>query len=307
VADLGTFPPNVYPQGGCYGSKGDVTAIDGSTQSTTSIAIGSGGLFPNVRAVTVDSASHTAYVVTWEGFALKGALSCGVIQANVTGFDGANLNQTLYDILAGNGGVAMDADPVTSELYLAAGNSVIVMDTSGKVLATTSVGTSATGIAVNATTNKVYVANSGSNDISVIDGASNSVVATISDPNAAAPVAVAVNPTTNTIYVANSHSNNVTIIDGATGSVTATVAVGTSPSGVAVDAQTTFVYVANAGNAQAGDPGNITVINGATNATHTLTDQNAKNPVAVAVNSIANKIYVANSGSNNVTVISGAH
>src|SRR5260370_40794908 len=95
VGDLGSFPPNDYPQGGCYGTRGDVSAIDGSTQSTTSMAIGSGGLFPNVRAVTVDAASHTAYVVTWEGFALKGALSCGVIQANLTGFDGANLNQTL--------------------------------------------------------------------------------------------------------------------------------------------------------------------------------------------------------------------
>ncbi len=51
----------------------------------------------------------------------------------------------------------------------------------------------------------------------------------------------------------------------------------------------------------------MTVINGATNATTTLTDPKALNPVAVAVNSTTNKIYVANSGSNNVTVIDGAH
>ena len=44
-----------------------------------------------------------------------------------------------------------------------------------------------------------------------------------------------------------------------------------------------------------------------TNATVTLTDPNAKNPAAVAVNSVTNKIYVANSGSNNVTMIDGAH
>jgi len=36
-------------------------------------------------------------------------------------------------------------------------------------------------------------------------------------------------------------------------------------------------------------------------------DPNAKNPFAVAVNSVTNKIYVANSGTNNVTVINGAH
>lgn len=166
------------------------------------------------------------------------------------------------------------------------------------------------GVAANATTNKIYVANSGSNDVSVIDGAANSVVATITDPNAVAPVAVAVNPTTNTIYVANSQSNNVTVIDGETDSVTATISVGTSPIGVAVDPQTDFFYIANTGNPQTADPGNITVINGAAKGTQalsqTLTDSNAKNPVAVAVNSTTNKIYVANSGSNNVTVINGA-
>jgi DNA-binding beta-propeller fold protein YncE len=49
------------------------------------------------------------------------------------------------------------------------------------------------------------------------------------------------------------------------------------------------------------------VINGATNAAQTLSDPNAKNPSAVAVNSATNKIYVANWSSNNVTVIDGAH
>ena len=44
-----------------------------------------------------------------------------------------------------------------------------------------------------------------------------------------------------------------------------------------------------------------------TNATATLSDPNGKNPVAVAANSATNKIYVANWGSNNVTVIDGAH
>ena len=107
--------------------------------------------------------------------------------------------------------------------------------------------------------------------------------------------------------MANSLSNNLTVIDGATDSVTATIPVGTGPFGVAVDPQTNFIYVANAGDSQNGNPGNITVINAATNATNTLADPKAVNPVAVAVNSVTNKIYVANSGSNNVTVIDGAH
>ena len=68
-------------------------------------------------------------------------------------------------------------------------------------------------MAVNPVTNKIYVANVGSNNVTVIDGATNTTttVAAGSDP-----IAVAVNPVTNKIYVANRSSNNVTVIDGAT-------------------------------------------------------------------------------------------
>lgn len=72
--------------------------------------------------------------------------------------------------------------------------------------------------------------NSGSNNVIVIDGASNTVVATVIDPNEIAPVAVAVNATTNTIYVANSQSNNVSVIDGATNAVTAPAFTGALPN-----------------------------------------------------------------------------
>jgi DNA-binding beta-propeller fold protein YncE len=49
------------------------------------------------------------------------------------------------------------------------------------------------------------------------------------------------------------------------------------------------------------------VIKGGTNATTTLTDPEAKKPDALALNPGSNKIYVANSGSNNVSVIDGTN
>ncbi len=73
------------------------------------------------------------------------------------------------------------------------------------------------GVAVNPGTNRIYVANFVSNNVSVIDGATNSVVATVSMGNG--PESVAVNPGTNRIYVANFVSNNISVIDGATNSV----------------------------------------------------------------------------------------
>ena len=60
--------------------------------------------------------------------------------------------------------------------------------------------------------------------VSVIDGGTNTVVATV--PVGTWPDGVAVNPTTNRIYVANCDSNNVSVIDGATNTVVATVPVG---------------------------------------------------------------------------------
>lgn len=305
VTDFGTTPTGIQ---GCSPSGSNLTAIDGATQSTTSV----GFRFPqqtpmNPFAMTLNPANQALYVITWEywsGIKLNG--NCGLFGVNVEVFDAASLGQTAN--YQDKGGTGIAVNPTNGNIYVArGGGNVIVLDTSGNLLATVPVGAGPSGMAVNATTNKVYVTNTGSGDISVIDAASNSVVATITDPSAAAPTAIAANPTTNTIYVANSQSNNITVIDGATDSVTATIPVGTAPSGVDVDPQTNFIYVANTGNSQTGDPGNITVIDGAKHTKQMLSDANAKNPSAIAVNTVTNEAYVTNSGSNNVTVIKGTH
>jgi len=309
VTDFGTQP--TFDGSGCSASGADVRAIDGATQQS----IASVGLWlapQNPFAMTLNPSNHTLYLFAeayWSGPGHP--VGCGPFLNRVDAFDTTTFRQTSSAASCCNftSGQRIDVNPSTGNLYEAGlgGNQVALIDfSSGGVLAKIPVGSNPVGIAANATTNKIYVANNGSNNISVIDRASNSVVTTITDPNAIGPVAVAVGPTTNTIYVANSQSNNLTVIDGATDSVTATIPVGASPSGVAVDPQTNFIYVASSGNSQAGNPGNVTVINGVTNTIQTLTDPKAVSPVAVAVNSVTNKIYVANSGSNNVTVLDGA-
>jgi len=305
VTDFGTQP--TFNGSGCSPSGADVTAIDEAMQTTTSVSLNS----MNPDAVALNPANHTLDVLAeayWSGFGGR-PVGCGPFLGRMEVFDTTSFQQPSNRVIA-NSPAGINVNPTTGSVYFtypALSGVVDIWDSNWNPVATVSVGSAPVGVVVNATSNKIYVANGGSNNVSVIDGASNAVVATITDPNAVKPVALAVNPTTNTIYVANSQSDNVTVIDGATDSVTATIPVGTAPSGVAVDSQTNFVYVANAGNTQSGDPGNITVINGKTNAMQTLTDSNAKNPVAVAANPTTNKIYVANSGSNNVTVIDGAH
>jgi len=197
------------------------------------------------------------------------------------------------------------------------------------------VGSYPVAVAVNTQTNKIYVVNQSSNNVTVIDGATNlpATVGVGTSPTALAinpvtnkiyvtngdgnsvtvidgatnstttvsagfyPVAIDVNPVTNQIYVANFDSANVTVIDGASNTIR-TIGVGTTPWAVAVNALTNLIYVANYGT------GTVSVINGATGTTATITV--GSRPRAIAVNVLTNQIYVANFGSNTVSIIDGA-
>ncbi|MGA7384174.1 MAG: YncE family protein, partial [Methylocella sp.] len=87
-----------------------------------------------------------------------------------------------------------------------------------------------------------YVANVASNSVSVIDTATNTVVATI--PVRAAAEGLAVTPDGTHVYVTNISSDHVSVIATATNTVVATVAVGSYADGVAVTPDGTHVYVA---------------------------------------------------------------
>jgi YVTN family beta-propeller protein len=72
-----------------------------------------------------------------------------------------------------------------------------------------------------------YITNLTSANVSVIDTATNTVIATI--PVIFGPNGVAVTPDGSKVYVANSGSNNVFVIDTATNAVLAVVSVGIQP------------------------------------------------------------------------------
>lgn len=159
------------------------------------------------------------------------------------------------------------------------------------------VGNGPWGIGLDATANRIYVANQESDTVSVIDGATHGVISTIGVGNG--PAGVGVNSVTQRIYVANYLSNNVSIIDGATNTVVATVPVGSDPNGVAVNPNTNRIYVANYLS------NNVSVINGATNTVVTTVAVGSR-PYFVGVNAATNRIYVGNSNGNTVSVIDGA-
>jgi YVTN family beta-propeller protein len=88
----------------------------------------------------------------------------------------------------------------------------------------------------------VYVSQIFSNDVYVIDGQTNQVVAVV--PVGNEPRGVAVNVPTNRIYVANTSSASVSIIDGETNEVLQVLEVGIHPRGIDAYAERERVYAA---------------------------------------------------------------
>ncbi|MDO8681823.1 MAG: hypothetical protein Q7R30_25210, partial [Acidobacteriota bacterium] len=129
-----------------------------------------------------------------------------------------------------------------------------------------------------------YIPNYGSNTVSVIDTATNTVVATVAVGTN--PWGVAVNPAGTRAYVANYVSNDVSVIDTASNTVVATVAVGTYPLGVAVNPAGTRAYVAN------NNSDNVSVIDTATNSVVAT--------VGVGIAPIAFGVFIAPGGTSPV-------
>src|SRR5207244_4394958 len=83
------------------------------------------------------------------------------------------------------------------------------------------------GIAITPDGTRAYVTNFTSNNVSVIDTSTNTVVATATVGSA--PYGVAITPDGTRVYVSNTLSNNVSVIDTSTNTVMATVAVENGP------------------------------------------------------------------------------
>jgi YVTN family beta-propeller protein len=100
----------------------------------------------------------------------------------------------------------------------------------------------------NPNNNKIYCSNWGESNVTVINGSTDQVIATVSVANYF-PSDLEYNWCNNKIYCCNydnDYSNNaISIIDGSTDSVIMTLAGGTQPNSIAYNPQQNRVYVAN--------------------------------------------------------------
>ena len=178
---------------------------------------------------------------------------------------------------------------------------------------TVPVGTSPRSLAVNRSTNTIYVPNRDDGTVSVIDGAhcnssdssgcAQTAVATVVGTQ---PQEVAIDEATNTIYVANQSDNTVSVIDGThcKGTDTSgcneswpTIAVGAAPQAVAFNPADNTLYVANT------DDDTVSVVSGNT---PIATIAVGAGPRAIGLVLDKNTVFVGNHTDFTVSVIDGS-
>jgi YVTN family beta-propeller protein len=201
----------------------------------------------------------------------------------------------------GWGEVAIDS--TNTLLYMTCGDSICVMNfkTNKEVGSPIPVGKAPNTIALNPSNTRIYVTNTQSHDVSVIDTTNNSTVATIKV--GMHPFGAEITPDGSKLYVA-SQSGTVSVINTSNNSVVKTIPVGGGSTGVAINPTGTRVYVTNHfGTVSSGIPSNtVSVIDTSTDTT-IATIPVGTMPVGVSVNLAGTRVYVTNVMSNNVSVI----
>jgi YVTN family beta-propeller protein len=202
--------------------------------------------------------------------------------------------------------------PILAVALASAGFAVVAGEPAANGAApTVPVGSAPVGVSLDAAANTLYVADSGSNTVSVINAATcNAATLAGCSPVASptvgtGPYGVAVDALTDTVYVTNQDAGTVSVIDGTTCNSSiqtgctpvATITVGGDPYGLAVDPTTDTVYVANLGS------DDVAVINGgncdATSQSGCVvaaTAQVGPQPIGVAVDPATATVYVVDNG-----------
>jgi YVTN family beta-propeller protein len=154
---------------------------------------------------------------------------------------------------------------------------------SQKIVTTIQIGGVTGYPAVNTTTNMIYVPNTTTGMVAVINGQTNQIVANISVGTS--PSAAAVNPNTNLIYVSGGQSSPyIAVIDGSSNTVTATVPVAFGGP-MAVNIASNLIYFLSSGD-------DFSVLNGATNqVTDTVTITKNCCLRTIAYSPVTNHIY----------------
>lgn len=235
-----------------------------------------------ILALAVNPQSGRVYASTYDSVQIVDARSLKAI---------GSLQRQVY--------LTLGADAASDRFFIAEYDAqtgtqyLLAFDASGqKELGRARIGGDPRGMAVDSAIERIYVANSWSNDVSVVDGRSLRVITTM--PVGLRPLAVAVDAE-HRVYVVSSESDNVTMIDGQTLRMLGVVPLAMLPSGMAVHPVTGRLYVACAST------NSVFVVQGREVAQEVPV---GLHPTEVAISADGGQLFVLNHVSGDLSILS---
>jgi YVTN family beta-propeller protein len=270
-------------------SGANMTIID--LNSVTELAPVSFSTYPSCSQGYVAVSGNRAYVAL-SNLGSNGQLAVVNIDNNSVltyipvGVDPWGVTTYSNQIYVANNNHWTNGDPATVR--------VIDMNTNS-VVDTILVGINPNCIAIDPTTGRAFVTNGNSlsNSVSVINTATNNVIATISVPNQPFGVAISANCAYVSNYV-DSPNGTVEVIDISSNTIIASIPVGRDAIGVA--AISGYVFVANSSS------NTVSVIDVTSN-TVVTTINVGNGPDGIAVDQTTNKVYVTNQNDKTISII----
>ncbi len=168
----------------------------------------------------------------------------------------------------------------------------------GRISANITVGEDPRGICVDPTTGEVYVTNQGSGNVSVIDGATEKVVATV--PVGPSPYGIAFDAKDDLVWVAVAGAGMVSAISALTNKVVENVTIWETPMALLYDPVDDSVDV----TAPLSD--NVLALRGVGHTSVSTYPVYGNAPYAIALDGVGNRLVVANYYSGNLSVLNAA-
>ena len=288
--------PHSFPYGVTFDSSNGYVYVMNSGSDTVSVINGANNSV--IKNITVGSSPIGAAFDSSNGY----VYAANKYSNSVSVINGAT-NTVIKTVSLCFSPRGIGFDPSNGFVYVTVGSNVLVINSAiNSVVNAVSIGIQGTrsflrpyGVTFDSSNGYVYVTNEGSNTVSVINGATNSVIKNItvgSRPNEAA-----FDSSNGYVYVANCFSDTVSVINGANNSVVKNITVGSGPNGVTFDSSNGYVYVANYFS------NNVTIINSAIDTVVDTVSVGTK-PYGVALDSSNGYLYVTNCGSGSISILS---
>lgn len=303
----GSVPVGAGPQGIAFDwARGNFYTANEATDNVTVFSASSNRTIATVHvglkptAIVYDHQSRQVFVANWN--------SANISIINTTTYKHTDLNVGKFPVA-----FALDTKDDYVDVLNDTGNwggVRVVAAATNTTHNTFRAGLSAESLAYDPVTNRLFVANGGSNNLTVINQTTGAIVPTgLVIGHGSIYYSTAYDPANGNVYVAcfnggGSGSGNITVVNGATARSVANITTSNLPVGVTT-AASGDVYVVNQGPASQAPEPNVTVLN-VTNSLPIASVPLYVSPSGVAFDSGENSLYVVDNSGNDIYRVNGS-